>query len=226
MRIVKSLVLSAALLAVVPAAANAQDHRFHFNIGGGPTFVGGGIGNTFSTGWGPGLGLTFDVTSRLGVQFEYAYRYFSSENYVDFFLGTFAANHQTHQLDFNIVYNLTPADSKVRIYIVGGPGAYYRSVDITEYIGNGVICDPWLYLCGVYPVTGVVASRGGWDFGGNIGGGVGFKLGDSGSEFFIESRYHFIKGPEITVPANLPNPPPAGRNANGYYTPLTFGFRF
>jgi hypothetical protein len=226
MRIVKSLVLCATLLACVPAAANAQDHRFHFNLGGGPTFVGGDIGNVFSTGWGPALGLTYDVNHRVGVQFEYAYRYFASENYVDSFLGTFAANHQTHQLDFNIVFNLTPSDSKVRLYVMGGPGAYYRSVDITEYIGTGIVCDPWLYLCGAYPVTGIVGSRGGWDFGGNVGGGIAFKMGDGGAEFTIESRYHFVKGPDITVPANLPNPPNPVKSSNGYYTPLTFGFRF
>jgi hypothetical protein len=225
MRIVKSLVLCATLLAMVPATANAQDHRFHVNFGGGPTFSGGDLGNIYSTGWGPAIGVTYDFNQRIGVQFEYAYRYFSSENYVDSFLGTFASNHQTHQLAFNMVFNLTPADSKVRLYVIGGPASYYRSVDITEYIGTGVICDPWLYLCGTYPVTGVVASRGGWDFGGSIGGGVGFKMGDSGAEFTIESRYHFVKGPEFTVPANLPTPGTT-KSANGYYTPLTFGFRF
>src|SRR5580765_6108498 len=132
MRTVKSLVLCATLLALVPATANAQDHRFHVNFGGGPTFAGGAIGNVFSTGWGPAIGLTYDINPRVGVQFEYAYRYFSSENYVDTFLGTFAANHQTHQLDFNMVFNLTHPDSKVRLYVIGGPGAYFRSVDITE----------------------------------------------------------------------------------------------
>ncbi len=55
---------------------------------------------------------------------------------------------------------------------------YNRSVEITEYVGNGVICDPYWYMCGTYPVEDVVGSRGGWDFGFNIGGGVGFGIGE------------------------------------------------
>jgi hypothetical protein len=225
MRTVKSLVLCATLLALVPATANAQDHRFHVNFGGGPTFNGGNLGNIFSTGWGPAIGLTYDFNQRVGVQFEYAYRYFSSKNYVDSIFGTFSANHQTHQMAFNMVFNLTPGDSKVRIYVIGGPAAYYRSVDITEYIGTGIICDPYYYICGPVPITGVVGSRGGWDVGGSIGGGVGFKMGDGGAEFTIESRYHFVKGPEFVVPPGFADAG-ATKGSNGYYTPLTFGFRF
>ena len=99
--------------------------------------------------------------------------------------------------------NLTKPASPVRGYVVAGPGAYYRKVEITEYVGSGVICDPWYYVCGTYPVTAVVGSRGGWDFGFNVGGGVGFKIGES-SEFFIETRYHYVAGPEIVSATTLP----------------------
>ena len=70
-------------------------------------------------------------------------------------------------------------------------------MEITEYVGNGVICDPFYYVCGAYPVEDVIGSRGGWDFGFNVGGGVGFGIGES-SEFFVEMRYHYVVGPEIT----------------------------
>ena len=73
---------------------------------------------------------------------------------------------------------------------------YYRKVEITRYAGTGVVCDPWYYVCGTYPVEAVLGSRGGWDFGFNIGAGVGFGLGDSG-EFYIESKYRYVMGPEI-----------------------------
>ena len=68
---------------------------------------------------------------------------------------TFSANHQTHQLDFNLVANLTRPGAPVRGYVIGGPGAYYRKVEITQYIGSGIICDPYWYVCGVYPVSDV-----------------------------------------------------------------------
>ena len=145
MRIVSSIFLSAALLVVTPAAGHAQDDKaVHVNLGGGPTFNLGDFGTHFGTGWGPAIGVTVDAPSKkVAFQFEYAYRYFNIKDGAPV-LGAskFSANHQTHQLDFNVVANLTPSDSKVRGYIVAGPGAYYRQVEITEYVGTGIICDP------------------------------------------------------------------------------------
>jgi hypothetical protein len=102
---------------------------------------------------------------------------------------------------------------------------YYRSVEITEYLGNGVICDPYWYICGTYPIEGVVGSRGGWDFGFNIGGGVGFGIGET-AEFYVESRFHYVMGPEFTSPSLPGGAETRSGSANGTYYPLTFGFRF
>jgi hypothetical protein len=102
---------------------------------------------------------------------------------------------------------------------------YHRSVEITEYVGNGVICDPYWYVCGVYPVADVVGSRGGWDFGFNVGGGAGFGIGGS-AEFYVEMRYHYVAGPDIQPNVPTPNNTGSGASANGSYYPLTFGFRF
>jgi hypothetical protein len=228
MRTVKSFILCAIVAALIPAAAGAQERKIHFNVGGGPTFLGGDIGNVFSNGWGPAVGVTFDITPRVGFQFEYAYRAFSAENYVDTFGGTYSANHHTHQLDFNMTANLTKPGSAVRVFALAGPGAYQRNVNITEYVGTGYICDPWLYVCGYYPVTSVIGGRGGWDFGFNVGAGVGFKIGDS-AEFTIEQRFHYVVGPDIEAPPNSVQPVGTtykGGSSNGYYYPLTFGFRF
>jgi opacity protein-like surface antigen len=224
MRIVKSLVLCAVILALTAGTANAQERRIHFNIGGGPTFGGGDLGSVFSTGWGPAFGVTFDFNDKVGFQFEYAYRWFPAENYVDLLGGTFTANHRTNQLDFNLVFNIAKP-GVARIYAIAGPGAYHREVEITEYVGSGIVCDPWYYICGSYPVTAVIGERGGWDFGFNIGGGVGFALGEN-AEFYIESRYHFVKGPEIPAPTNPIFADVGKKSSDGHYYPLTFGFRF
>jgi Outer membrane protein beta-barrel domain len=209
--------------------ALAQDRPVHVNIGGGPTFVLGDVADRFSTGWGPAIGVTFDVNPRIGVQFEYAYRYQPLKDDVDVQAGRFDANHTTHQLDFNLVATLTSSDSGPRPYIIAGPGMYYRSVEITEYEGTGVICDPWIYVCGTYPVSSVVGSRGGWDFGVNFGAGVGLRF--EGGEFFIESRYHYVWGPDVPTGSNgsgqlPPGVTPDTRKANSSYWPLTFGVRF
>ena len=223
MRIVQFVILSAALLAVTPATAAAQDRPVHFNIGGGPTFIMGDLSERFETGWGPALGITFDVNERVGVQFEYAYRWFGIPDEVDIIAGRFSANHQTHELSFNFIGNLTPPDSPVRFYVAAGPGMYNRKVEITEYVGTGVICDPYYYICGTYPVDAVIGSRGGWDFGFNIGAGIGFGLGED-AEFYIETKYHHVMGPEID--AERPAAGQTGGSTTGKYMPLTFGFRF
>jgi opacity protein-like surface antigen len=225
MRIVKAVVFAAGLLALVPGLANAQEKRWHINLGGGPTFMGGDLGDKFETGWGPAFGLTFDANERVGIQVEYAYRWFNVNDHIDAQGGRLSANHQTHQLDFNFIASLAPADAALRPYIVVGPGMYYRSVEITEYVGSGIICDPYWYVCGTYPVTDVVGERGGWDFGFNVGGGLGFKIGES-SEFYVETRYHYVAGPEFDPPAGLPSGSGTGGSTTGTYLPLTFGFRF
>jgi len=216
--------LGAALLALAPSAASAQDRPIRVNFGGGPTFNLGELGEKFGTGWGPAIGITFEGPNRrLGFQFEYAYRWFDVNDQLPINATKFSANHQTHQLDFNVIANLTPSDSVARVYVVAGPGMYYRSVEITEYVGNGIICDPYWYVCGTYPIEAVLGERGGWDFGFNVGGGVGFRLAES-AEFYIETRYHYVAGPEIEPIA--PALGQTGGSSTGTYLPLTFGFRF
>ena len=234
MRRISIILTGIALLALTATTANAQDDKkVHINFGGGPTFPAGAIGDHFKTGWGPAVGVTMDMPNkRLAFQFEYAYRWMGISDSAPvpqpLVVGnSFSANHQTHQLDFNLVANLTHPGAPVRVYGVFGPGAYYRKVEITKYEGNGVICDPYWYVCGTYPVESVLGSRGGWDPGFNIGAGVGFHLGD-GAEFTIESRFHYVAGPDIKPNATV-NPLGTtftGGSTTGYYWPLTFGFRF
>ena len=58
-------------------SAARRTRRFHVNLGGGPTFNAGDLGEHFATGWGPAIGVTFDApTTASGFQFEYAYRWF------------------------------------------------------------------------------------------------------------------------------------------------------
>ena len=224
----KFVLIGAAFLALVPAAAQAQQ-KIHVNIGGGPAFLGGDLATRFELGYGPAFGVTFDITKRAGFQFEYGYRQFGlKDGVLPPGASSFSATHRTHQLDFNITMNLTKEGAKNRVYLVGGPGAYNRSVEITQYVGNGVICDPFWYVCGTYPIEDVIGSRGGWDFGYNVGGGVGFGIGET-AEFYIEMRYHHVTGPEIV--SSTPLPPTTvtasqGGSTNGSYLPLTFGFRF
>jgi opacity protein-like surface antigen len=225
-------VLSAAILALTAATGSAQDEtqderRIHVNLGGGPTFNLGHIGDHFSTGWGPAVGLSYDLNPRFSVQAEYAYRYFRLNDSAGLPVGAtaFGANHQTHQIAVDVIANLTDPSSQIRGYAIAGPGMYYRKVDITQYVGNGIICDPFWYVCGAYPIESVIGSRGGWDFGINFGGGIAFKFEDS-LEFFIESRYHYVWGPKYPSTVLPSGQVLGGGSTNGQYWPLTFGIRF
>ena len=64
--------------------------------------------------WGPAIGFTYDVTPKVGIQVEYAYRWFTVEDYVDASAGLLSANHKTHQIDFNMVANLTKPGASTR----------------------------------------------------------------------------------------------------------------
>jgi hypothetical protein len=208
----------------MPALASAQDKTVHLNIGGGPTIIEGELANRFKTGWGPAVGVTVDSKKKsLAFQFEYAYRWFDLHDSLSTAQGVTDASHRIHQFDVNLVANLTHPDNRIRGYAVGGPGAYYRKVEIAKYGGSGYVCDPYWYVCGTYPTYQLVGSRGGWDLGFNAGGGVAFKFGDGKTEFYMESRYHFAKGPDFTPPEG--STLKAG-STNGHYVPVTFGFRF
>ena len=224
MRVVKSLILCAAIVALLPSPASAQDKKIHFNLGAGPVFAGGDLGDIFSTGFGPTLGVTFDINPRIAFQFEYSYKWFSIEDYEDSLAGRYSANHDMHMLNYNVVANLNAPESKARFFVVGGLGSYHRSVEITQYVGSGIICDPYFYICGTYPINEVIGSRGGWDFGFNIGGGVGFKIAET-AEFYVDFKYHYVAGPEVSATNPLTGQS-TSRSATGYYYPITFGFRF
>src|SRR5687768_9563719 len=103
-----------------PHVAAAQERRVHAHIGGGPTFPLGEIDERFKLGWGPALGASVDISPRVGLQFEYAYRLFELED--DREAGLISADHSMHQLDFNVMANLTGPDSNVHGYLLGGPG--------------------------------------------------------------------------------------------------------
>src|SRR5262245_2836071 len=148
MRIAARSVVTLVLLSSIVSYAEAQEGPFHFNVGGGPTFGLGDVGDRFSTGWGPAVGISLDATERVAIQFEYAYRYFWLKEGVIVDARRFDAHHNTHQLAFNVVGNLAPSGARVRPYLTAGPGFYYRKVTITEYEGSGFICDPWFYICG------------------------------------------------------------------------------
>lgn len=221
LRVATLLAVTVGMVTLTPAMPAAQDRNFHLNFGGGPTLVFGDFADGFSTGWGPAVGATFDVNPTIGARVEYAYGHFRLRDDVPFnpAQGVLDANHSMHQIDLNLVATSKPY-KRVRGYALAGPGMYYRSVTIARYEGSGRICNPLWYVCGTYPIESIPGSRGGWDLGMNIGGGVTVPFG--GGEFYVEGRYHYVWGPEFEEAKFFRT----RDKKNGKYWPITFGFRF
>jgi hypothetical protein len=92
-------------------------------------------------------------------------------------------------------------------YLIGGVGAYYTELQLTQY-GYGYVCDPWWGYCYYGTGNAVVASNSTTRFGWNGGVGMAFRL--QGPTLFIEARYTRIE----TSPQPLE------------FIPVTIGLRF
>ena len=231
----KKLLFGAFLVSLVAATpARAQgDRPVHLNIGGGFTVPVSDVSDRFGTGSGFNIGLIIEPTpSRIfGIQVEYAYNSLSGEDktipvsiapggIVDS-TALIESHHKMHYIDFNGILQ-TSYRSIVKPYAIGGFGMYYRSVSLTTPdVGFTTWCDPYWYVCYpvAVPVDRIIGDRSSWDPGINFGGGVGFTIGES-ALFYVETRWHYMWGPEVTDGAGV------SQKANGQYFPVTFGFRF
>jgi opacity protein-like surface antigen len=219
------------VFAVTPARAQG-DRPVHFNIGGGFTTPLSEIGERFGTGGGFNIGMIIEPSPVFGIQVEYAYNNLAGEETtIPLVEPTPAAvvngqaliesHHSVHAINFNGILKMS-GDSIVKPYAIGGAGAYYRTVSLTTPdVGFTTYCDPYWYVCfpAAVEVDRIVGDRSSWDPGVSIGGGVSFALGES-ALFYVETRWHYIWGPEFTDRDGVT------QKANGQYFPVTFGFRF
>ncbi len=229
-------ILTAALLAAVPAAA--QDEKpVQLTIGGGWTSVLGQTRDHVANGGNFTIGVLFNTKGPVKIQGEYGWNGFQKKQIN---LNTasnpinppstptpFYADGNMQYFDGNIVFE-PKTSAKAAGYAVVGLGYYHRPVNVTTPgVGYVTVCDPWWYVCypTLVPVDQVVGERSSNDFGMDFGGGVNFKLSDSAS-LFVEARYHYIWGPTISQ-SNVPaGQTPSSLKANGQFLPITVGFRF
>lgn len=219
------------LVAAAPARAQDEERPVHLNIGGGFTIPVSDVSDRFGTGGGFNIGVIFEPAPAFGLQVEYSFNKLGGdERVIDLAdapglafnrQGLIESQHTMHYFNFNGLVQSSDT-AFFRAYGVGGGGMYYRTVSLTTPdIGFTTFCDPYWYVCtpGLTEVDRVIGDRNSWDPGINIGGGVTFDLG-SDVEMYVESRWHYIWGPEFIDADGL------ATNANGQYFPVTFGFRF
>ena len=224
--------LAMILAAATPARAQG-DHPVHINLGGGFTMPVSDVKDRFGTGGSFNIGMLIEPlsTPTFGFQVEYGFNKLKGEDkFIPLQVTPVAAvtgealiesHHNMHYVDFNAILK-TPTTKAVAPYAIGGFGMYYRTVSLTTpAVGFTTWCDPYWYVCypTAVPVDQIIGDRNSWDPGINFGGGVTFRLGDS-ALFYVETRWHYMWGPEFTNTAG------EVLKANGQYFPVTFGFRF
>jgi len=195
--------------------------RIGFNIGGGVSIPISDAGDRFQTGGSFQLGVIYSFSRRLGVQAEYLYSSYDIQG--DVLNETdVEGSHVMQYGDLNAIYRLV-LPRPFGVYLVAGPGLYYRRVTLVEIEGTAVVpyCDPWLYICysDAVAVGEVLGSRSRTDFGLNAGVGVLLRIMGGPISLYAEARYHYIFSGDIDTPAGP-------RSATGQYLPIVFGFRF
>jgi len=191
-----------------------------FNIGGGLSVPLSDAGDRFNLGGAFQVGVTYNFTRHLGVQAEYLYSGYSVEG--DVLSSTGVDGHHSMQYgNLNAVYEIV-RPRPFGVYVLGGPGIYYRRVEITEFAGTAVVpyCDPWLFFCYATPVgvEQVLGARSRTDFGLNAGVGVNLRLFEGPVRLYLEGRYHYIFGGDVDTPNG-------SININGQYLPFVLGLR-
>ncbi len=197
------------------------ERHFMFNVGGGLSIPISDAGDRFVTGGGFQLGAGFQLNRRFGVTAEYLWM----DHGVQDDALTEAGIEGDHLLQYgglNAVVNVLPR-RRFGFYLIGGPGLYYRKVELSQFAGVAAVpyCDPWLLFCSadVVPVDEILGSRSTTDFGLNAGLGLTLRLfGDM--RLYVEGRYHYIFGPEFTAQDGT------SQHADGQYIPVIFGVRY
>ncbi len=178
---------------MLPISAYAQEthHTWNFNIGGGPGFPLGNLSNFADTGGHFVVGGGYNLTKNIGVNTEFMWHDLPINSATRQLLRTPGASARQYSVTFNPILRV-PLGSKLGAYAIGGGGWYHRSGETTTP-GTGVVCDPywsWWYGCTIGSMDFVTNSRSADALGGNIGGGITFRLGESGAKIYTEVRYH------------------------------------
>ena len=221
-----SILCAAAAIAAGPGFAAPPDKKITWNVGGGADFPLSDAGNKLNTGGNFGLGITYNITDFLGIQFEPMYNYMSAKDNAITNVTGLGANLQVWQFDFNLVLRTKP-HKKVGAYIIFGGGFYKVKGEITAAtLTGGTVCDPYWGICYpvAVPVEQVLGSRSATKGGLDVGGGITIRVGEH-SRFYIETVYQYVRFGSLGASAT-PYTSSSATSVNLQYLPLTFGFRF
>lgn len=234
------IVLSASLLATLPAGARAQDQftpekRINFSFGGGYTAPNSEVRDHLGDGYNVNIGLQVNITPVMAIEGLYSFNGLGSKRIsipvsavpigTDAIPTDFFGDMNMQYFTTSFVVQKPQGSGSFRPYGLAGLGVYYRPIHVTTPSVGWVpgYCDPYWYVCypgGFVETDRIVGERSSTDFGVNFGGGLNIGV------IYAELRYHYIRGPEVEVPTTQQAGVPDHRKANGQFLVTTFGVRF
>jgi len=191
----RKLLVAVGVTALVGACWAQGFSRWNFNIGGGfgvplsTTSDFAGTGGNFVVGGGPNISRIF------GVDGEFMWQGLPIKQNVINAIGVPDAHAREYSVTGNLIIHI-PTGKRFAPYLIGGGGWYHRSGEATApALVPGTVCPPfwvWWGTCvsGLWPGNVVIASSSSNAFGGNVGGGLTFRIGESHLKFYSEVRYH------------------------------------
>ncbi len=239
-RVMWLLLFAAVFVAAVPAQAQEEQNEpasllpVEVHVGGGYTFAMSQVRQYLGDGWHVNVGATLKLTPVLGLQAEYSYNGLGQKQVkvppqslpVGAILQPIYADMNMQYGNLNLV--LKPRmKGRARPYLITGVGLYYRPVKVTTPSAGYVpgYCYPYYYTCwpgGYVEVDQILGSGSTTNFGMDVGGGLYVLMDrEAGGGFYIESRYHYIWGPEVKDTNGV-----SYGKANGQFMPITIGLRF
>jgi hypothetical protein len=191
------LFLASFILLLFGGQARAQTNNFgrwNFDFGGGVTPVLGTANSKLNTGWNITGGGGYNFNDNFGIVAQVMYDGLGVNNSVIQEFQVPGANSHIWGFTLNPEVRFRTSH-RLGAYVIGGGGYYRRVINFTQPTTEVVnIFDPFF---GYFYPTEVAANQTigtitkvGW--GGNIGGGLTYKLGGGPARFFAEVRYHYI----------------------------------
>jgi hypothetical protein len=186
-------VFLALLCMTAPALAqNSPLDKFTVNTGVGATVPVGGLSQRLDNGWNVNFGGGYNFVPHFGVIAEYMYNGLGVTRSTLNAASVPDGNARIHSVTLNPIVHINPK-GPLDAYLIGGVGYYHRTVEFTEpSTATVLVFDPFFgfFVPAVIPVNRVIGRVVRDGFGGNLGGGFTYALGNSGVKLYTEARYH------------------------------------
>jgi Outer membrane protein beta-barrel domain len=182
--------LRLAMLCTLAVSSFAQGPTFHTGFGYTPLV--GPISNNLDNGWNFQVGGGLMFSPHFGVIADYQYNGLGVPDRVLNLLAVPDGN--AHVQSFTVGPEIRFATGgKVSPYIIGGIGWYRRTIEFTApTIAPVTVFDPFygFFFPAFVPADVVLGTLTSDAFGGNVGLGFNFRIGESHAKVFAETRYH------------------------------------